>query len=152
RVLFRSDLRGKKFREFYNRYIINSDEPNAKIVFAAMLGVFIGVAPIWGWQIVAGITLAHIFRLNKVITVVASHISIPPMIPVILYVSYIFGGIILSHDTHNISYNASISFELVAKNAVQYVVGALLLGIALAVVTGTVTAVLLAVFRKKPIS
>ena len=46
--------------------------------------------------------LAHLFRLNKVIALVAANISIPPMIPLLLYGSYRTGCMVLGNppDLH----------------------------------------------------
>ena len=46
-----------------------------------MLGIFMGIVPIWGYQMLATLFLAHVLKLNKVIAIVAANISIPPMIP-----------------------------------------------------------------------
>ena len=56
-----------------------------KITYAIMLGVFMGIVPIWGYQMLATLFLAHVLKLNKVIAIVAANISIPPMIPFLLY-------------------------------------------------------------------
>ena len=44
-------------------------------------GVFMGIIPIWGYQLITAIALAYLLRLNKLIVIVAANISIPPMIP-----------------------------------------------------------------------
>jgi len=64
----------------------------ARVAWAVGLGLFCGIAPIWGYQMVAAATLAHILRLNKAIALIASNISIPPIMPLILY-----GGLALGH-------------------------------------------------------
>jgi len=63
-----------------------------------MLGVFMGIFPIWGYQMITAIVLAHVFKLNKFIVIVAANISIVPMIPVILYLSYITGGFVMGKE------------------------------------------------------
>jgi uncharacterized protein (DUF2062 family) len=63
-----------------------------RLSLAVGLGLFFGIAPIWGYQMIAAATVAHWLRLNKIITLAASNISIPPMMPFILY-----GGLALGH-------------------------------------------------------
>ena len=59
---------------------------------------FYGYFPNLGISVdLTAIALAHLFRLNKFIVIVAANISIPPMIPVILYLSYLTGGIVLGY-------------------------------------------------------
>jgi uncharacterized protein (DUF2062 family) len=74
--------------EFFSEH---AHEPG-KVACAVGLGLFCGIAPIWGYQMLAAGALAHMFRLNKAITLLASNISIPPFAPFILY-----GGLALGH-------------------------------------------------------
>ena len=41
--------------------------------------IFDGIVPLWGYQMLITLFLAHLFRLNKVIALVAANISIPPI-------------------------------------------------------------------------
>ncbi|MFO1513798.1 MAG: DUF2062 domain-containing protein [Verrucomicrobiota bacterium] len=58
---------------------------------AVGLGLFFGIVPIWGFQMVAAAATAHWLRLNKAIALVASNISIAPVAPVIIGVGFILG-------------------------------------------------------------
>jgi uncharacterized protein (DUF2062 family) len=58
---------------------------------AVGLGLFFGIVPIWGVQMAVAATVAHWLRLNKVITLAASNISIPPIAPFIIGVGFILG-------------------------------------------------------------
>ena len=68
----------------------NAHEPG-RLAGAVGLGLFFGIAPLWGLQTVAALTAAHFLRVNKAITLLASNISIPPMIPLILYAALALG-------------------------------------------------------------
>jgi uncharacterized protein (DUF2062 family) len=96
-------------------------------------------------MISAGIT-AIALKLNKFITIAASNISIPPMIPIILYASYVTGGLVMRQPT-TISL-AHISFETLGTGLLQYVVGSLLLAGTVGFIFGLVSYFLLTVFRK----
>ena len=63
-----------------------------RLALAVGVGLFFGIAPIWGIQLVAALAVAHRWKLNKAITALASNISIPPVAPFILY-----GGLMLGH-------------------------------------------------------
>ena len=58
---------------------------------AVGLGLFFGIVPIWGFQMIAAAATAHWLRLNKAITLVASNISIAPVAPIIIGVGFILG-------------------------------------------------------------
>ena len=72
--------------------IIGTKESNLKLSLAVGFGVFMGIVPIWGYQMITAIMLAYFFRLNKVIVVLAANISFPPVIPIIVYLSFWLGG------------------------------------------------------------
>jgi glycosyltransferase involved in cell wall biosynthesis len=136
-------------REFVRRNITHSGESNARVAAAIGLGVFWGIAPVWGYQmILAGVT-AHVLKLNKIVAVASSNISIPPMIPFILLGSFAVGGAILGRP---VGFSlADVSFGGIAGNLLQYLVGS----VALAVGAGmTVWGVMYGVLRgarKEPV-
>lgn len=129
-LLFIKSLNIKTIRAFFDKQIIHSKESNLKIALSVGLGVFCGIIPLWGYQMITAGVLAHLFKLNKVISVVSSNISIPPMIPLILYMSLLFGGVLLGTSTF-ISISG-VTFESLYTSIFQYVVGS----VALAVVCG----------------
>jgi uncharacterized protein (DUF2062 family) len=145
--LFFSEMSWKKFKALLRKEIFNPEESNRVKVTSVMLGAFMGVAPVWGWQMAIALGLAIAFKLNKVITLAVSNISIPPMIPIILYLSYITGGIVLGRGS-GIDFSRSIDLQLVTEDLFQYVIGSLIFGVILALVLGLITYIALLIFRK----
>ena len=92
-------------------------------------------------------TFEYSFKLNKVITLVASNISIPPMIPFILYGSYYAGCRILGRPVT--LHLGDISLENTVKVLEQYVLGSIVLAIVCALAAGLVSIVLLSIFRRR---
>jgi uncharacterized protein (DUF2062 family) len=86
--------RGEQFSIAQTTRLIFSDHARnpSELARAVGLGIFCGIVPLWGFQMLIAAALAHWLRLNKAITLVASNISIPPMVPFILY-----GGLALGH-------------------------------------------------------
>ena len=144
-------LNKKSIQEFFRTQITQNKEPNINITFAVMLGLFMGVAPIWGYQMLIAFALAHLLKLNKVIVLVTSNISIPPMIPIIIFASFKTGGLFIESNKLNLQYNSGISLNLIKDNLVQYLVGSLVFGVILAIVFGIFTYILLLIFKKKPV-
>jgi glycosyltransferase involved in cell wall biosynthesis len=142
-------LKRESITGFLRKHVLQTNDSIVKITLSVMLGVFMGIVPIWGYQLISAIALAYLFRLNKLIVVVAANISIPPMIPFILYLSYIAGGIVLSTDNHG-SFSHEISFAWVRDNLFQYIVGSIVFASVAAIFFGLLTYVLLKVFRRKP--
>jgi len=141
-------LRKKSIRRFIQDYVVNSSDSNTKITLSVTVGVVIGVIPVWGFQMLIAFGVAYFLKLNKFVTVSASNISMPPMLPFILFLSYITGGLIIGYNKQAVKYSSGITLEWVKQNIVQYLVGSIIFGIILALVLGTITWFLLRIFRK----
>jgi glycosyltransferase involved in cell wall biosynthesis len=136
------------FREVIRKHVLSPDESNFKKSASVALGIFMGIAPVWGWQMAIALALAILFKLNKAITLVASNISIPPVVPFILIASYFTGGLVLNR--HGTLYlHSGITMEFVKKNFWQYIIGSLVFGAAMSFLSGIVTWSLLKIFRRK---
>jgi hypothetical protein len=87
-------------------------------------GAFMGIVPIWGFQMLAAIFLSYIFRLNKVIVLLFSNISIPPLIPFILFGSYYAGHLIIGSE--ELIFSTDIGLEHVQSVLKQYLIGSVI--------------------------
>lgn len=112
-------------KKFIENYVIHSQDSNARMASAMAWGVFCGIIPIWGYQMVFAGVSAHFMRLNKVVAIAFSNISIPPMIPFILYGSMVAGSIVLRQE--NLFVLENISLESVGESLSQYLVGSFVL-------------------------
>lgn len=139
-------LKNKNLKQVVIDSIIGGNETNLTKSLSIALGIFIGIAPLWGYQIITVIGLSHLLKLNKVLAVLASNISIPPMFPFIIFFSYQIGGSLLGNQ--NASQSLEINWAFIKDNFAQYAVGSVALAAMAAVFTGVVAFVLLSVFRK----
>ena len=130
-----------------NEQILDNKESNIKLASAMGWGIFCGIIPIWGYQMLFAAVSAHFFKLNKAIALVFSNISIPPMIPFILYGSMYLGGFFFPEQLQ-FSIN-NISIESVTGSLLQYVIGSLILAILSALIVSSVSYILLIIFRKQ---
>jgi uncharacterized protein (DUF2062 family) len=87
-----------------------------------------GIVPIWGWQMITAAFLAHLFRLNKALVLLASNISFGPMVAVIVYLSFLAGRVFVK-DPVNLIFDASLNIEHIKIAAVQYISGSFFLAI-----------------------
>ncbi len=145
-------FRKKRLKEVIREQFLRTDESNLKKTFSVMLGSFLAIAPIWGWQLAAAIALAYILKLNKVIVFVTVNFSIPPMIPLIIFASIKTGAIVLNYDSSLIDFDMSFSLESIKRDLYQYVVGSLVFGVVFSLFMGILTFSLLNIFRKKNIN
>jgi len=146
--LFTKSLKKKSVKGFIKEYLYDSNDSNSKLSLSVAFGLFVGLTPFWGWQLIIAFGVAYLFKLNKFVTVAASNISIPPILPFLVFLSYFTGGLVLGLDT-KLSYSSGINLAWIKHHLVQYVVGCFILGIVTAIVMGFLTFILLEIFRKK---
>jgi len=144
-------LTKENVKDFINRHILLTSDTNMQISLAVALGIFTGILPIWGFQLVLAIGLAHLFRLSKFITAVAANISIPPNIPILLYLSYITGGIVMGTGS-SIKFSTNLTVKSFETNLIQYIIGSIVLSVVLGIAFGIITFVVLKIFRKKRVA
>lgn len=138
-------LKKKGIRKFLRENILHSDDSVSKKSFSIALGVFIGIAPFWGFQTVIVLFLAALLRLNKVIAFAASNVSLPPMIPFIIYASLKIGGWFFPQHT-SFNFDRSITFSGLQEHLAQYIAGSLILAAAMSVIFGLASFLLLSIF------
>ncbi len=107
-----------------------------------------GIVPLWGFQLAIAITLSFLFRLNKALVIIAANISIPPMIPLILFLSHFTGIFWMGEKAQRISFSKEITFELVKNNLLQYVLGAVTLALVAGLIFAALTYLGLKLFKR----
>ena len=93
------------------------------------------------------IFLAILFKWNKALSFAFSNISIPPMIPFIIFASLKVGELFVGENTLFFSEN-KLTFEVVKNHLAQYVIGSFVLAILTAALFGFVSYFLLSIFKK----
>lgn len=146
---FLKEVRKKTFKGFVKEYILDSQDSNQKIALSVSIGTLMGIMPIWGWQMIAAVGLAHVLKLNKFIALATSNISIPPMLPLILFLCYLTGGWVLGAHGESANFSSDISLVWVKQHLWQFIVGSIVFGIALSSLFGSITYLMLEIFRNK---
>jgi glycosyltransferase involved in cell wall biosynthesis len=134
----------KTVREFFAEHT----EKSSRLAAAVGLGLFFGILPIYGFQIMVGAAVAHQLRLNKATLLLASHISIPPVVPFILYGSMVLGHWIFTGQSLDISPH-QITKGLTLEHFVEWIVGSVALGIAVGLAGTILTYSVACVVRRK---
>jgi uncharacterized protein (DUF2062 family) len=141
----RKSLR-KTIAEFFSDH---AHDP-VRLSLAVGLGLFFGIAPLWGFQMVAAATAAHFLRLNKAITLVASNISIPPMMPIILYGALALGHWMFTGENLGFSFaRAEMTHARALEYLWQWLIGSVVLAVAVAALGTTATYFIAQLVRKK---
>jgi uncharacterized protein (DUF2062 family) len=114
-------------------------------------GIFMGIVPLWGFQMAIAITFAFLLRLNKVLVILAANISIPPMIPLILFLSHLTGSMWMGDKAQYISFSREITLAQVQASLIQYVLGAVTLAFIAGIFFGGMTYLGLKIFKRSKV-
>lgn len=156
-------LANNKFTKVIREQVMLHNENPAKVSMAMGFGVFMGIVPIWGFQMVVAALLAHFLRLNKIIVVAFSNISLPPAIPFIIYFSYAIGGLVMDNPrefTYETMYylkdrimhgNFYDTLNEFGYSILQYIFGSILLGLLLGLCIGFVSYIIIKATKKEKV-
>jgi glycosyltransferase involved in cell wall biosynthesis len=150
RDFFRTLFDKKKGRQMIKNLFFNPEHSPQLKAKSVAFGVFMGIVPIWGFQLLVAISLAFLFRLNKAIVVTAAHISVAPMIPVIIFLSYKTGSLWMGSRNVDIPLD-KISLQSIGEHLEQYLYGSISLAIFAGIMAGLLTFALLKLFKRRPV-
>lgn len=108
-----------------------------------------GIVPIWGYQLVVGLLLAHLFKMNKAVFFLAANISIPPFIPFILYLSYVTGSFVLGEGSWQVSFDLDLAS--IPANLKQYLIGSVALAIMAGSFFGLLAYLILPIIKRRQV-
>jgi len=139
-------IKRKGIKQYLSELTFESSDSNLRLALSAGFGVFMGIIPIWGYQLVSAIGLAYLFKLNKPIVILTANISIPPLTLVVIYLSYLTGALFYGG---NVMINYSdISLEAVKQDALQYLIGASVFAVVMATLTTLLSYFILKKYRE----
>lgn len=138
-----------KWKEVFVDELFDPSQSNGRKSSSVALGVFTAILPIWGFQLILAIFLAVVLRLNKGLVILFANLSIPPMIPLIIYCSYRFGEYWMPGSARMVSLSKSLSLSAIRYNFRQYLAGSISLAICAGLAAGGIAYILLWLFSKK---
>lgn len=138
----------KNFKKMWKTQIVAAHESAENKALSVGVGLFFGIVPIWGFQFALAIVAAVFFKLNKFIVGLTAQISVPPMIPFILYASVKTGEYVLNEKV-NLDFTKLLTPQTLT-NLYVYTVGAIVLSLAAGLSGTIVTWLLLKLFGYKP--
>jgi glycosyltransferase involved in cell wall biosynthesis len=149
RNFFRIIFQKKKLKEALRAQFFNTGESDLLKSSSVAFGVFMGIVPIWGFQLVVAIFLAVLLRLNKALVIIAANISIPPMIPIIIFLSYKMGSVWMGERRITMEFNSELSLEAIRANLEQYIYGSITLAIIAGLLAGLIAWVTLKIMKRR---
>lgn len=110
-------------------------------------GLFMGIVPVWGFQLLIGIPLALFMRMNKVLFIVAANVSIFP--PVIWAASLAVGKWIFGNPDWDLNF-IHMRWDQIAQTGKEFIVGGSVLAVVAGILGFGITYVLLGGFKSSP--
>ena len=95
---------------------------------AVFVGIFIGIVPIYGFQLLVAVTLALLFKLNKPLTVASTFINNPLLQPVIV-VSSVEIGYFLRSGAFRPFHMSALAGPHIKDELLAWVMGSVVLGV-----------------------
>ncbi|SKB74823.1 Glycosyltransferase involved in cell wall bisynthesis [Parapedobacter luteus] len=146
-------FREKGFKRFFLEDLLHSDDSTSKKASSVALGVLVGLSPLWGFQTITVFFLAFVLRLNKLIAFAFSNISLPPLIPLIIYAGLQVGAFVLGEPTGTSFQWTNIGTyrAFIQQHLTEYIIGSLVLSIVTAAVFGVGTYLLLNIKERRKV-
>jgi glycosyltransferase involved in cell wall biosynthesis len=112
---------------------LSSNISPRKAALSFSLGIFFGIFPVWGFQGASAIFVATFAKLNRPLALLGTQISIPPMIPFIVFAAVWLGKMLFFSDLQNIDTLVELfsenKAEFFLKCGKSYVAGSVVLAI-----------------------
>ena len=149
RNFFRGLFSKKARQQFLNQHLLHPHHSDELKAASVAFGVFMGIVPLWGFQLALAIFLSIIFKLNKGLVIIAANISIPPMIPLIIFLSYKMGAWWMGDHAMHLVFSKNISLQDIKANLQQYLYGSITLAVIAALALGFISYLLMKIFKRK---
>lgn len=125
-----------RFRQFIQTYLWKSEELPTRKALACAVGLGIAFSPFWGFHTLLAVLLSWVFRLNKILTIGFSAITIPPLVPVIVAAQVGLGGFLLGgKDSIKNTIGNGISLSSILNTGAHLLVGGILLAVMVGVIS-----------------
>jgi glycosyltransferase involved in cell wall biosynthesis len=144
----------KNFKAFMHKHFLDSNESVMRKSSGVAFGVFMGIIPIWGYQFISALILAHFLKLNKAIVGLAAQISVPPLIPFLIFASLKTGQLVLGKDVSQSIFNSGINtvqeiWDAMKLHLVEYLIGSVVFAVLMAFLFGLGTYIALRLIQNK---
>jgi len=139
-------LFGKKRIKKIKQDFISQEGTKLQKSLSIGFGAFMGIIPIWGFQMIVAVFFAYLFKLNKVIVLITSNISIPPFIPFILFGSYLCGHLLIGGE--ELRFSNTINLDNIQSVMKQYLIGSFVFAIILGAIFFSISYILISITNK----
>jgi uncharacterized protein (DUF2062 family) len=146
---FIQKIKETNFKQLLKDNLTNPNESDEVKALSIGFGFFMSIVPIWGFQLVTAIALSVVFKLNKALVVLAANLSLPPLIPFIIYLGVKMGAFWVGNKAQTLIFDDNLSLDTIKDNLVQYVLGSMTLAVIVGITGGFLAYLFIKVFKKR---
>jgi glycosyltransferase involved in cell wall biosynthesis len=139
------------WKSLWRSLFLHPEESHMHKAASVGFGVFMGIVPVWGFQLAIGIPLALAMRLNKALFLLSANISIFPFTLFWLAASLASGKWLLGYHDWSLQTH-DITLERMWQEGTAFFVGGTVLSVAMGVLAFLLALGGLNIFRKKPVA
>jgi uncharacterized protein (DUF2062 family) len=139
-------LREKGFKRGLKELLFDPHETIFTRAASVGFGVFMGIVPVWGFQLLIGIPAAVALKLNKTLFIVAANISIFP--PIIWAASLATGKLLFGNPQWRIDFK-NLKWEEVLQTGKEFFIGGTVLSILAGLICFAITYFILSISTRK---
>lgn len=136
------------WKKIWKAVFVHPEESNHTKAASVGFGVFMGIVPVWGFQLAIGIPAAILMRLNKALFILAANISIFPFTPFIWMASLLTGKWLLGNKEWIVAWK-DFTLQRFMQEGLAFFLGGTVLSIVAGTVVYLLTYFLLLLFRGK---
>ncbi|MBS1783015.1 MAG: DUF2062 domain-containing protein [Bacteroidetes bacterium] len=140
-------MKKEGWKTMWRMLFVNPQESNHTKAASVAFGFFMGIVPVWGFQLAIGIPASIALRLNKALFLIAANISIFPFTAFWWMASLVTGKWLLGYHSWSLEWH-SLTLERVKEEGLAFFLGGTILSIGISVTGYLITYFLLTVFRK----
>ena len=135
-------------KDLWEKAFLKKDESNWSKAKSLSFGVFMGIIPVWGFQLLIGIPLSILFKMNKPLFLIGANISIFPLTPFIWLFSLMTGKWLLGYKDWQYDFKHLLTLEQVKEAGLAFFLGGTVLAIVASTTCLLISITLFALFRK----
>ncbi|NTV52210.1 MAG: DUF2062 domain-containing protein [Candidatus Firestonebacteria bacterium] len=138
-----------RLRMVWEKYLWLPGQSPLQAALSLGFGAFMGVFPVWGLQMLIAVFIAQRLHLNAALVILAANISLPPMIPFIVYSALVLGRFLSSGqwvwslDWHH------LTLALARARAWEFILGSVVLAVGVGLLVGAAGYLFLTLFKSE---
>lgn len=136
-------------KALWEQEIVKSEESTIRKACSIAFGIFMGIVPIWGFQLAVGIPAAILLRLNKALFILAANISIFPFTPIIWGLSLMTGKWLMGYQDWAYDFKSLVSLEQFKEAGIAFFLGGTVLAIVMSIIAFCISYIGIKQYRKR---